>query len=61
MRRRILVVLLALGTVGGYASGIASLRYRSHCRRAWTEARTSQACPPCASTTAQAPTPSSPR
>ncbi len=34
MRRRILIALLALGTVGGYASGFASLKYRSHCRRA---------------------------
>jgi hypothetical protein len=60
MRRRILVVLLALGTVGGYASGIASLRYRSHCRRAWMEARTSQTCPPCPAS-AEVPTPASPR
>lgn len=29
MRRRLLIVLLALGTVGGYASGFASVaRYR---------------------------------
>ncbi|AEI68760.1 hypothetical protein [Corallococcus macrosporus] len=33
MRRRLLVVLLALGTVGGYASGFASLaRHRHHLR-----------------------------
>jgi hypothetical protein len=63
MRRRILIVLLALGTVGGYSSGIASLRYRSHCRKAWTESgpRAYQTCPPCPSTSAQAPTPSGPR
>jgi hypothetical protein len=60
MRRRVLVVLLALGTVGGYASGIASLRYRSKCHRGWTEARTAQTCPPC-SAQAEAPTPSGPR
>ena len=33
MRRRLLVVLLALGTVGGYSSGFASVarhRYRCH-------------------------------
>ncbi|WP_426753836.1 hypothetical protein [Myxococcus sp. Y35] len=31
MRRRLLIVLLALGTVGGYASGFARLaRHRSH-------------------------------
>ncbi|MDY7230495.1 hypothetical protein [Hyalangium rubrum] len=60
MRRRILIVLLALGTVGGYASGIASLRYRSHCRRAWMEARTPHQCPPC-SGSAEAPAPPGPR
>jgi hypothetical protein len=32
MRRKALIVLLALGTVGGYASGFASLRWR-HCQR----------------------------
>lgn len=33
MRRRLLIVLLALGTVGGYSSGFASIarhRYRCH-------------------------------
>ncbi|MFP2928010.1 hypothetical protein ACLESO_22980 [Pyxidicoccus sp. 3LG] len=34
MRRRLLIVLLALGTFGGYASGFASIarhhRYRCH-------------------------------
>jgi hypothetical protein len=36
MRRRIAIVLLALGTVGGYASGFASLRHcRSAHRAAW--------------------------
>jgi hypothetical protein len=31
MRRRLLIVLLALGTVGGYTSGFASVaRYRHH-------------------------------
>jgi hypothetical protein len=49
MRRRILIVLFALGTVGGYSSGIASLRHRSHCRGSWKESR------------AEAPPPSSPR
>jgi len=31
MKRTILIVLFALGTVGGYATGFASLR---HCQRA---------------------------
>ncbi|MCE9667853.1 hypothetical protein LY474_08530 [Myxococcus stipitatus] len=30
-RRRLLIVLLALGTVGGYASGFASLARHRHC------------------------------
>jgi hypothetical protein len=67
MRRRIVIALLALGTVGGYASGFASLRYRSHCR-AWTEQRAYSSHTPChggaqahASSSAEAPTPSGPR
>lgn len=60
MRRRLLIVLLALGTVGGYSSGIASLRYRKHCRRAWSEAHAARTCPPC-STHAEALPPSGPR
>lgn len=68
MRRRIVIALLALGTVGGYASGIASLRHRSHCRHAWSEDRAASApCPgsmqaPAApSASAEAPSPSGPR
>ncbi|WXH31821.1 hypothetical protein WA016_05800 [Myxococcus stipitatus] len=30
MRRRLLIVLLGLGTVGGFASGFASLAHRHH-------------------------------
>jgi hypothetical protein len=59
MRRRILITLLALGTVGGYASGFASLKYRSsHCRRAWMEQRAPQAPAP---SSAEPPMPSGPR
>jgi hypothetical protein len=68
MRRRILIALLALGTVGGYASGFASLKYRSHCRRAWMEQRAYQTCAPCPSSfqarapaSAEPPTPPGPR
>lgn len=70
MRRRILITLLALGTIGGYTSGFASLRYRSsQCRRAWMEQRTAQTCAPCPSSleapappsSAESPTPSGPR
>ncbi len=42
-RRRLAIVLLTLGTIGGYASGIASLhRCRSH-RAAW-EAHVAKLC-----------------
>jgi len=34
IRRKIVIALLALGTVGGFASGIHSMR-RGHCRRDW--------------------------
>jgi hypothetical protein len=47
MRRRLVIALLALGTIGGYASGFASLRHHSECRRAWMEEHASQTCPPC--------------
>jgi hypothetical protein len=60
MRRRILIVLFALGTVGGYSSGFASLRHRSHCRGAWQESRMSYQHAPYAES-AEAPPPSSPR
>lgn len=61
MKRRILIVLLALGTVGGYSSGIASLRYRSHCRKAWTESRAHHTHAPYYAPRAEAPAPSAPR
>jgi len=68
MRRRFVIALLALGTVGGYASGFASLRYRSHCRHAWMEQRADSTCTPCpgsaqapAAPSAEDPTPSGPR
>ncbi len=69
MRRRILIVLLALGTVGGYTSGFASLARRSRCHASWrghtaspggwSEARAPQACAPCPG--AEAPPPAAPR
>jgi hypothetical protein len=60
MRRRLLIVLLALGTVGGYASGFSSLHHRAQCRRAWMEERAAQTCTPCPGS-AEAPTPAGPR
>jgi hypothetical protein len=69
MRHRIVIALLALGTIGGYASGFASLRHRSsYCRHGWTEQRAPQACAPCpssfqapAATSTEQPTPPGPR
>ena len=68
MRRRIVIALLALGTVGGYASGFASLRYGSHCRHGWGEQRAYSSCTPCpgnaqapVAPSAEDPTPSGPR
>ncbi|WP_224364678.1 hypothetical protein [Hyalangium versicolor] len=66
-RRRILIALLALGTIGGYASGFSSLRHHSQCRRAWMEERFNRTCAPCPNTatpaapSAEAPAPSEPR
>ncbi len=69
MNAELLIVLLALGTVGGYSSGFASLRYRSHCRHAWTEARAAPHYAPCPGSSGpashprapEAPPPSGPR
>ncbi len=56
MRFRFLAVLFALGTVGGFASGFASLSHHSQCRHAWMEEHASQTCAPCpASVVAPAP------
>jgi hypothetical protein len=35
MRRRILIVLLAIGTVAGYASGFRSMRHCRNYERGW--------------------------
>ena len=47
MRRKALIVLLALGTVGGYASGFASMRHWRECqmnRRASFEEHVAKVC-----------------
>jgi hypothetical protein len=44
MRRRILIVLLALGTIGGYGAGIASLRCHGRWRRAAFEQHVARVC-----------------
>jgi tetrahydrodipicolinate N-succinyltransferase len=44
MRRKALIVLLALGTVGGYASGFASMRSCHNQRRASFEQHVAKVC-----------------
>lgn len=44
MRRKILIVLLSLGTIGGFASGAASMRWRGECRRQAFEQRVARVC-----------------
>ena len=44
MRRRIAIVLLAIGTVGGYASGFASLRHCQSARRSAWEHHVAKVC-----------------
>lgn len=44
MRRKALIVLLALGTVGGYASGFASMRACHNHRRAAFEQHVAKVC-----------------
>ena len=44
MRRRILIALLALGTVGGYGMGFATMRCRAHSRREAFEQHVAKVC-----------------
>ncbi len=44
MRRKALIALLALGTVGGYASGFASMRWCHNQRRDAFEQHVAQVC-----------------
>ena len=44
MRRKLLIALLALGTVGGYASGFASMRHCQSARRQSFEQHVAQVC-----------------
>ena len=44
MKRRLAIVLLTLGTIGGYASGFASLKCHSHKRRQAFEDHVAQIC-----------------
>jgi hypothetical protein len=44
MKRRLLIVLLTLGTIGGFGSGIASVRWHGHARRAAFERHVAKVC-----------------
>ena len=44
MRRKILIAVLALGTVGGYVSGFAHMRCSGRARRAAFEAHVAKVC-----------------
>ncbi len=44
MRRRFLIALFALGTIGGYGSGIASMSCHARARRAAFERHVAHVC-----------------
>ncbi len=44
MRRRLLIALFALGTLGGYGSAIAGMSCRAHARRAAWERHVAHIC-----------------
>lgn len=44
MKRRLLIALLALGTVGGYGAGFASMSCHAHARRAAMERHVARIC-----------------
>ncbi len=44
MKRRLLIALLALGTVGGYGAGFAGMGCRAHARRAAMERHVARLC-----------------
>lgn len=44
MRKKILIAVLALGTIGGYASGFAQMRHCGRARRAAFEAHVAKVC-----------------
>ncbi len=44
MKRKLLIVLLALGSIAGFAGGIASMSCRAHQHRAELEERVTKIC-----------------
>lgn len=55
MRRRLLIALFALGTLGGYGSAIAGMSCRAHHRRAAFERHVAHICAEAAKNPAAAP------
>ena len=55
MKRRLLIVLLTLGTIGGFGSGIASMRWHAHARRAAFERHVAAVCVDAKRRAAEAP------
>lgn len=55
MRRRVLIALLVMGTIGGYASGIAGMCCRGHHRRAMFERHIAKICADAARSPGPAP------
>jgi hypothetical protein len=44
MKRKILIVVLALGTIGGYAAGFRAMRRHCHWKHRGQEARIAHVC-----------------
>ena len=44
MRRRLLITLFALGTIGGYGSALAGMSCRAHARRVHLERHVAHIC-----------------
>lgn len=44
MKRKLVIALLALGTIGGFASGLRSMRCHAQWRRSAFEAHVAQVC-----------------
>jgi hypothetical protein len=55
MKRRLLIALLALGTVGGYGSAFASMSCHAHARRAAMERHVARICADAARSPSSAP------
>jgi hypothetical protein len=57
MKRRLLIALLALGTLGGYGAGVASMRCHRQARRDAWERHVARVCIDAARSSKDAPAP----